>query len=131
MGYNKGKISKRTKTWSQRNVAVGYVEGRGRSGFETKHFMPGDFVCEYVGSVREVHGTSNDWGDICNQQLETGCYCLDVSFNGKTYVIDATNEPSHPGRYINHARRNPNLRMMPPVTIGKPPNNRLRIGLVA
>jgi len=131
MGYNKGKILKHGRKTSQRNVAVGYVEGRGRSGFATKHFMPGDFVCKYVGSVWEVNSTSNDWGDICNQQLDTGCYCLDVSFNGKTYIIDATNELSHPGRYINHARLNPNLQMMPPVTIGKPPNSQLQIGLVA
>jgi len=116
---------------SRRNVQVGYVEGRGRSGFATKDFHPGDFMCEYVGTIRQVGSSSDDWGDACNQELNTGCYCLDVTFHGKNYVIDATAEPNHPGRYINHARRNANLKMRPPVTIGEPPNNQLHIGLVA
>ena len=116
---------------SKKNVLVGYVKGRGRSGFAARDFKAGDFVCEYVGTVREVDDCKNDWGDISNQELDTGCYCLDVTFNGKNYVIDATNEPNHPGRYINHARRNPNLKMMQPVTLGKPPKSQLRIGLVA
>jgi len=54
-------------------------------------------MCEYVGTVQKVDDCKNDWGDITNQQLDTGCYCLDVMFNGKNYVIDATNEPNHPG----------------------------------
>ena len=70
-------------------------------------------------------------GDVFNQQLDTGRYCLDVTLNGTKYVIDATDEPNHPGRCINHVRRNPNLMMMQPVTLGKPPNNKLQVGLVA
>ena len=116
---------------SKRNVSVGYVEGRGRSGFANRDFKAGDFVCEYVGTIRQVDSRKGDWGDVCNQQLDTGCYCLDVTFNGTKYVIDATDEPNHPGRCINHARRNPNLMMMQPVTLGKPPNSTLHVGLVA
>jgi len=112
-------------------VEVGFIEGRGRSGFAKRDFHLGDFVCEYVGTVRQVESSSDDWGDICNQELHTGCYCLDVTFDGNHYVIDATDEPNHPGRCINHARRNYNLKLMPPVTLGEPPNRRLHIGLVA
>jgi len=54
-----------------------------------------------------------------------------MTFGGKTHVIDVTSEPSHPVRCINHARRNYNLQMKPPVTLGKPPNSWLWIGLVA
>ena len=114
-----------------KNVLVEYVKGRGHSGFAARDFKAGDFVWEYVGTVWEVDDCKNDWGDISNQELDTGCYCLDVMFNGKNYVIDATNEPNHLGRYINHYRRNGNLKTMQPVTLGKPSKDQLRIGLVA
>jgi len=65
------------------------------------------FVCEYVGSVQKLDDVNNDWGDVCNKQMNTGCYCLDVTLDGNRYVIDATNEPNHPGRCINHARKHP------------------------
>jgi len=122
---------KHGKKRSKRNVAICYVESRGRSGFATKPFKPGDFVCEYVGSVRKLDDVNNDWGDVCNKQLNTGCYCLDVTLDGNRYVIDATNEPNHPGRCINHARKHPNLKLMQPVMLGEPPNNKLKVGFVA
>ena len=114
-------------TRSRNNVAVGLAPDRGRTGFAKKNFQPGDFVCEYVGTIRQLDSRKGDWGDLCNQQLNTGCYCLDVTFNGIRYVIDATDEPNHPGRYINHARQNPNLVMLQPVTLA----GELHCGLVA
>jgi len=79
---------------SRKNVTVGLTPDRGRTGFATKDFQPGDFVCEYVGSICQVDSKKGDWGDVSNQQLNMGSYCLDVTFNGISYVIDATNEPA-------------------------------------
>ena len=38
---------------SKRNAEVAFVEGRGRSAFARRDFMPGDFVCEYTSIVQE------------------------------------------------------------------------------
>ena len=52
-------------------------------------------------------------------------------YNQEAYTSDATSKHNAWGRYINHARRNTNLLLMHPVMIGKPPQRRLRVGLVA
>ena len=51
---------------SRRNVEIATVEGRGRSGFAKRDFMPGDFVCEYSLVVREK--VDSDWG---NSEMKT------------------------------------------------------------
>ena len=114
---------------SKRNVAVAIVEGRGRSAFAKRDFKPGDFVCEYSSVVREKQ--ENDWGELTNEDLGVGCYCLDASYKGKVYTFDAAPKINQQGRYINHARRNANLLLKRPVRIGTQTNGRLRIGLVA
>lgn len=103
------------------------VPGRGRSAFAAKHFESGDFVCEYRGVVRQKHG--DDWRDQRNASLGIGCYCFDVTYEGTTYVFDASASINDPGRYINHASKNYNLLKMQPVMMGDPPS--LRIGFVA
>ena len=49
----------------------------------------------------------------------------------RCYVFDAIALINDPGRYINHARRNCNLVLMPPVKIGVSPKSQLNIGFVA
>ena len=120
----------RGKKLSRRNVTIGVVPGRGRSAFASKSFKPGDFVCEYEAVVRK-NDEEADWGEITNAELGLGCYCLDVTYNQEAYTFDATSKHNARGRYINHARRNPNLLLMQPVMVGKPPKRQLRIGLVA
>lgn len=117
------------KQRSRRNVIVGFVKGRGRSGLAKRNFKPGDFVCEYEAIVRRKETV--DWGEKTNAELGLGCYCLDVVYNQEAYTFDATSKHNAPGRYINHARKHPNLLLKQPVMIGKPPHQRLRIGLVA
>ena len=63
--------------------------------------------------------------------LGLGCYCLDVTYDGKMYTFDATPTIKDPGRYINHASRNNNLVLMKPVMIGDKDCRRLRIGFSA
>ena len=46
-------------------------------------------------------------------------------------MFDATTLINDPGRYINHARRNCNLVLMPHVKIGVPPKRQVKIGFVA
>ena len=118
------------KKQSRRNVAIGFVEGRGRSGFAKRNFGPDDFVCEYEARVRKKKD-GMDWDEITNEELALGCYCLDVMYDQQEYTFDATSKHNAPGRYINHARKHPNLILRKPVMIGRPPRRRLRIGLVA
>ena len=115
---------------SRNNIEVAFIEGRGRSAFAKADFYPGDFVCEYSSVVREKQD-DDDWGDQRNAELGIGCYCLDAIYNGKVYTFDAAPKIHHPGRFINHARHNPNLLLKKPVWIGTLQNGRLRIGLVA
>lgn len=117
------------KAYSRSNVKVMNVDGRGRSAFADKSFNAGDFVCEYASCVRVK--TTPDWQEDRNEDLGIGCYCLDANYKGEAYTFDASSTIKDPGRYINHARRNFNLIKMPPVMIGTPPNQRLRIGFVA
>ena len=119
------------KKLSRRNVTIAFVAGRGRSAFASKTFNPGDFICEYEAVVRRKKDQEADWGEMTNAELGLGCYCLDVVYNQEAYTFDATSKHNARGRYINHARRNPNLLLMQPVMIGKPPKRQLRIGLVA
>ena len=72
-----------------------------------------------------------DWGDERNASLGLGCYCLDAVYNNETFVFDATASINDPGRYINDARRNCNLTLMPPVKIGESPKSQHKIGFVA
>lgn len=116
--------------FSNKNVTIREVTGRDRSAFANRSFKSGDFVCEYRGVVRQ-RTSDKDWVDQRNASLGLGCYCLDVTFENEAYTIDATASINDPGRYINHASRNYNLLLMPPVKIGKPPNAKLRIGFVA
>ena len=118
------------KRQSRRNVDIGFVDGRGRSGFARRDFRPDDFVCEYEARVRKKRD-GTDWDEVTNEELGLGCYCLDVVYEQQQYTFDATSVHNAPGRYINHARRNPNLILKRPVMIGRPPKRRLRIGLVA
>lgn len=113
---------------SKRNVQISSVEGRGRSAFARRNFKPGNFVREYGSVVHEK--AFRDWGEERNNELGVGCYCLDAVYNGKVYTFDAAPKINHPGRYINHARKHPNLILKKPVWIGKPPKGWLRIGLV-
>ena len=119
------------RDYGRSNVNIKIVEERGRSGFAAKAFKAGDFVCQYGGTVRRKPKGGNDWGDERNASLGLGCYCLDAAHNGQTYVFDATASINDPGRYINHARKNCNLTLMPAVMIGEPPNSQLKIGFVA
>ena len=117
------------KKRSRRNVTVAFVEGRGRSAFANKQLKPGDFVCEYEAVVRQKERV--DWYEITHEELGLGYYCLDVVYNQEAYTFDATSKHNAPGRHVNHAWKNPNLILMQPVMIGKPPKRRLKIGLVA
>ena len=117
------------KSYSRANVRIMNVPGRGRSAFADRDFNAGDFVCEYASSVREKE--TPDWREQRNEDLGIGCFCLDAAYKGKQYTFDASTRIKDPGRYINHARRNYNLTIMPAVMIDTPPNQRLRIGFVA
>ena len=57
--------------------------------------------------------------------------CGIPTYDNTAYVFDATAFINDPGRYINHARRNNNLIKMPPVPIGKPTKDNLKIRFVA
>ena len=70
-------------------------------------------------------------GELTNAEIGVGCYCLDVVYEHETCTFDAASKHNAPGRYINHAGKNPNLVLLKPIMIGKPPKRRLRIGLVA
>lgn len=117
------------KGHSRKNVCIREVEGRGHSAFANRDFDSGEFVCEYASTVR-VRQTPDIY-DERNEELNIGCYCLDASYKGTIYTFDATSKLKDPGRYINHASKNYNLNIMKPVMVGKPPNNRLRIGFLA
>ena len=117
------------KEYARSNITIKEVEGRGRSAFVAKSFKAGDFVCDYGGMVRKKVG--EDWGDRRYASVGLGCYCLDAVYNNEKYVFDATPSINDPGRYINHAKRNSNLAIRPPVMIGEPPNSQLKIGFVA
>lgn len=117
------------KEYSRANVIIKDTQDRGRSAFAARPFKDGDFVCDYGGVVRKK--MVEDWGDERNASLGLGCYCLDAVYNNETFVFDATASINDPGRYINHARRNSNLLLMPPVKIGEPPKSTLKIGFVA
>ena len=117
------------KKRSRKNVKVAYVRGRGRSAFAARNFTPGDFVCEYPSVVREKE--EPDRTEESNAEIGVGCYCLDAIYKGKMYTFDASPKCNDPGRYINHAAKNPNLILKQPLMVGKPPNKRLRIGFVA
>ena len=56
---------------------------------------------------------------------------MDAVYNNEKYVFDATASINDPGRYINHAKRNCNIAIRPPVMIGELPNSQLKIGFVA
>ena len=105
-------------------MEIKIVEERGCSAFAAKSFKAGDFICEYGGTVRRKVG--DDWGDERNVSLDLGCYCLGAVHNGETYVFDVTASINDPGRYINHARKNCNLSLMPAIKIGEPPESQLK-----
>lgn len=119
------------RQFSRSNVIVNLSSSsqRGRSAFAAKRFSPGDFVCEYRGIVKEKRQSFLDESQY--SEAGVGCYCLDVTFEGKQYTIDATFTINDPGRYINHASRNCNLILMRPVVTGMEDHRRLRIGFVA
>ena len=56
---------------------------------------------------------------------------MDAVYENETYVFDATALINDPGRYINHAKRNCYLVLMPSVKIGVPPKSQLKISYVA
>ena len=88
------------KKKSQKNAAVGFDEGSGRSAFARRNFKPGHFVCEYQAVVRRKEKI--DHAEMTNAELGLGCYCLNAIHNQEAYTFDATSKHNVPGRYINH-----------------------------
>ena len=68
------------KKQSRKNATVGFVKGWGRTGFSTKIFKPGDFVCKYEAVVRKKEKL--DWEEKTNAELGLECYCLGVTYEG-------------------------------------------------
>ena len=124
--YARGLSSKMT---SRKNVQVKVLQNGERGAFATRHFAQGDFVCEYASKVLPKDQSMED--EHRYQEAGLGSYCLDATYQGKWYTFDATLTLKDPGRYINHASNHCNLRLMPPIMIGRGANQRLRIGFLA
>ena len=108
------------KGYSRSNVIVRTIDNHQKGAYATKDFHAGQFVCEYGSSVAMVEETD-----------EKRKYCLFATYQGQQYVFDATSRVNDPGRYIQNAIRNANVKQMPPVLIGDHHHQRLRIGFVA
>ena len=54
----------------------------------TRHFLKGDFVCEYASTVLSKDESLVD--ESRYQEAGLGCYCLDAMYQGKWYTFDAT-----------------------------------------
>ena len=49
-----------------------------------KQFMAADYICEYGGTVRKK---VENWGDLRNVSLGTGCYSLDAVYNNEMLCL--------------------------------------------
>ena len=118
-----------SKAISRKNVQVKQLDNDERGAFATRRFLKGDFVCEYASTVLSKDESLAD--ESRYQEAGLGCYCLDAMYQGKWYTFDATLTLRDPGRFINHASSHYNLKLMPPIMIGRGTKQRLRIGFVA
>ena len=104
-----------------------HEEGRGCSALWLSHIWQVTILVSMVAQYEK----GRRLGNLRNVSQDIGCFSLHTIYNNETYVFDATALINDPGRYINHARRNCNLVLMPPVKIGVSPKSQLNIGFVA
>lgn len=92
---------------------------------QKKKFAKGDFVIEYKGLCTKFDSNSNLKDNIMYETNQELSYCLEFSFCGEKYCIDATRDyEQNISRYINHVR-NPNLKLFRPLRINSNDNPRV------
>lgn len=96
-------IESAIKNMCEDGLEIRQIENKGRGIFATKHFMRGDFVCEYAGemiSYQEAKKREEKYA----ADPSIGCYMYFFEYKLKSYCIDATSETGRLGRLLNHSK---------------------------
>jgi SET domain-containing protein len=89
------------------------IPGDNQRGVRAKcRFTKGDFICEYPDKV--VTFQEADRREAEYKLNDEGCFILKIS---ATMAMDATREYHRLGRLVNHAAKNANAKLHPPLTI--------------
>ena len=89
-------------------LEVRVVEGKGRGVFTKKEIKKHEYICMYPGEL--LGGREGDERFISYPENK-GSYLFFFTFMGKRYCLDATTVGlSEFGRYINHSKKNQNVR---------------------
>lgn len=93
------------------SLCVKVREDSQRGVFATVPLKKGQYTCEYAGeaiSLEEAKKREEEY-----KSNEEGCYVLNVG----NVAIDATRTYHRIGRFINHAKRNVNMKLFRPLTV--------------
>ena len=105
------------KEYLNQSFLIKKMPGRGRSVFTTRTFKKGNFVMEYKGTCKKYYDNEYTVLQDVYQSNSELSYCLEFTFQGQKYFIDATREFGFGvARLINHAR-NPNVKLFRPMQV--------------
>ncbi|XP_057297196.1 uncharacterized protein LOC130626107 isoform X2 [Hydractinia symbiolongicarpus] len=71
----------------------------GRGVFALKTFLPNDFLLQYPGEL--VDAKVGAERELLYEKEGRGCYLFFFNFNGRKLCVDATNEHTRYGKYVN------------------------------
>lgn len=92
------------------------VPGCGKGLFATKHFMPKDYICVYVGDMISERQCAQRYHGVALEK----CYTFHFQHDSQNQVVDATNELSSFARMANHSWKKFNAEMRRVVVKGRP-----------
>jgi histone-lysine N-methyltransferase SETD8 len=96
-------IESAIKNMREDGLEIQNIENKGRGIFATKHFMRGDFVCEYAGEMISYQDAKKREEKYAADP-SIGCYMFFFEYKSKSYCIDATSESGRLGRLLNHSK---------------------------
>lgn len=97
-------------------LIIGEVEKCGKGLFATKHFLKGDYLCVYVGTMMSNREYTRLYGEASSER----CYTFHVQHDSSWLVIDATDRQDSVARMANHSWKRYNAAMNRQVVRGEP-----------
>lgn len=95
-------------TGHNHRIEVSYYENKGRGVKAIEDIPKGKFVIDYGGSFLDSNEAKAREAQY-SKRRNNCCYMYYIYFKGKKFCWDATDESNHPGRLINHSKKNANL----------------------
>lgn len=105
----------------ERLLAVKVRQDNQRGVFAKVPLKKGQYVCEYAGDLINKEEAKQREEEY--RQNDEGCYIMNV----EDMAIDATRSFDRYGRYINHARKNTNVKLFRALVV----NGRKRVAIMA